>query len=56
MVKGEPIAILSAMKMEIIISAPCSGTISKVDIKIGDSIDQGDLIACIAVIENNEDN
>lgn len=37
--KGEPIAILSAMKMETIISAPCTGTISRVPVKIGDSID-----------------
>jgi len=36
------------MKMETIISAPCSGIISRVPVKIGDSIDQGDLVACIA--------
>lgn len=45
--EGEPIGVLSAMKMETIISAPCNGRISKCLIKIGDALDQGDLIAII---------
>ncbi len=36
--KGDPIAILSAMKMETIISATCSGVILRVAVKVGESI------------------
>jgi pyruvate carboxylase len=46
-VEGEPLAVLSAMKMETIISAPISGRISKYLVSIGDSLDQGDLIVII---------
>jgi pyruvate carboxylase len=46
--KGDPIAVLSAMKMETIISAPFSGTISRIAVNVGDSIDQGDLVVCVA--------
>jgi len=44
---GEPLAVLSAMKMETIISAPISGRIIKYECSIGDSLDQGDLIVII---------
>jgi pyruvate carboxylase len=37
--KGDPIAVLSAMKMETIVSAPFSGTISRIAVNVGDSID-----------------
>jgi pyruvate carboxylase len=44
---GEPIAILSAMKMETIISSTCTGRISKLLVRIGDALDSGDLVAII---------
>jgi len=44
---GEPLAVLSAMKMETIISAPTSGRILKYLCSIGDDLDQGDLIVII---------
>jgi len=45
--KGDPIAVLSAMKMEMVISSPVSGTVGEVLIKEGDSVDASDLITSI---------
>jgi pyruvate carboxylase len=45
--EGEPLAVLSAMKMETIISAPCTGRIMKFFCATGDALDQGDLIVII---------
>ncbi|KAJ7695145.1 carbamoyl-phosphate synthase L chain, ATP binding domain-containing protein [Mycena rosella] len=41
--KGDPLAVLSAMKMESAITAPVSGHIKRVVVQEGDSINQGDL-------------
>ncbi|SMQ52135.1 unnamed protein product [Zymoseptoria tritici ST99CH_3D7] len=46
--KGDPIAILSAMKMEMVISAPHSGKVESMSVKEGDSVDSGDLVCKIA--------
>ncbi|KAJ5895243.1 Pyruvate carboxylase [Penicillium taxi] len=46
--KGDPIAVLSAMKMEMVISAPHSGKVSGLLVKEGDSVDGQDLICKIA--------
>ena len=45
--KGDPIAVLSAMKMEMIISAPVSGVVGDILVKEGDSVDANDLITSI---------
>ncbi|KAI4148561.1 MAG: hypothetical protein L6R39_002749 [Caloplaca ligustica] len=45
--KGDPIAILSAMKMEMVISAPHSGKVAELRVKEGDSVDGRDLICKI---------
>ncbi|KAI5294077.1 pyruvate carboxylase, partial [Ascosphaera acerosa] len=45
--KGDPIAVLSAMKMEMIISAPHHGIVSNFQVKEGDSVDGQDLICKI---------
>lgn len=45
--KGDPIAVLSAMKMEMVISAPVSGKVGEILIKEGDSVDANDLITSI---------
>ncbi|KAF2221385.1 pyruvate carboxylase [Elsinoe ampelina] len=45
--KGDPIAILSAMKMEMVISAPHSGKIGNLGVKEGDSVDSQDLVCKI---------
>jgi pyruvate carboxylase len=42
--KGDPVAILSAMKMEMVISAPHSGKVSGLSVREGDSVDSGDLV------------
>lgn len=46
--KGDPVAILSAMKMEMVVSAPHSGKVSEMQVKEGDSVDGSDLICKIA--------
>ncbi|KAI9795361.1 MAG: pyruvate carboxylase [Piccolia ochrophora] len=45
--KGDPVAVLSAMKMEMVISAPHSGKIGSLQVKEGDSVDSGDLVCKI---------
>jgi pyruvate carboxylase len=45
--KGDPIAVLSAMKMEMVISAPHSGKIASLQVKEGDSVDGSDLVCRI---------
>ena len=51
--EGEPIAVLSAMKMESIVSAPISGRLTKVIAKMGDALDSGDLIAIITPADSD---
>ena len=43
--KGDPLVVLSAMKMETIVSAPCSGSLLEVSVSVGDHVGAGDLIA-----------
>jgi len=43
--EGDPVAVLSAMKMETIISASKSGKITKICVKGGDAVSSQDLIA-----------
>ncbi|KAF8252669.1 pyruvate carboxylase [Wilcoxina mikolae CBS 423.85] len=45
--KGDPIAVLSAMKMEMVISAPHSGKVHDLAVKEGDSVDGHDLVCKI---------
>lgn len=45
--KGDPVAVLSAMKMEMVIRAPVSGKVGDVVIREGDSVDSADLITSI---------
>lgn len=45
--KGDPIAVLSAMKMEMVISAPHSGKVSDLKVKEGDSVAGSDLVCKI---------
>ncbi|KAI4110230.1 MAG: hypothetical protein L6R37_000123 [Teloschistes peruensis] len=45
--KGDPVAILSAMKMEMVVSAPHSGKIAELRVKEGDSVDSQDLVCKI---------
>lgn len=45
--KGDPIAVLSAMKMEMIVSAPHNGVVSGLQVRQGDSVDGSDLVCRI---------
>ncbi len=45
--KGDPLAVLSAMKMEMIISAPHSGHVGDLSVREGDSVDGQDLLCRI---------
>ncbi|KAI5866574.1 pyruvate carboxylase [Durotheca rogersii] len=45
--KGDPLAVLSAMKMEMVISAPHNGKVSNLQVREGDSVDGSDLVCKI---------
>ncbi|EIE82226.1 hypothetical protein G6F46_002417 [Rhizopus delemar] len=42
---GDPLAVLSAMKMETVVTAPVAGRVERVAIQEGDSLSAGDLVA-----------
>lgn len=42
---GDPIVVLEAMKMEIPVVAPQDGTVASINVAVGDSIENGDVLA-----------
>jgi len=42
--KGDPLVILSAMKMETVVVAPCAGEVASIPLRDGDKIEAGDLL------------
>jgi len=46
--KNTPLLVVEAMKMETVISAPCSGTVTDVFVKVGDAVAVGDALLAIA--------
>ncbi len=44
---GDPVVILEAMKMEIPVVAPQDGTVASIDCKVGDSVNQGAVLATL---------
>jgi len=46
--KGQVIAILEAMKMEIDIESPCSGSVASIPVKPNDAVEEGQTIAVIS--------
>ncbi|KAI7900914.1 pyruvate carboxylase [Cokeromyces recurvatus] len=44
---GDPIAVLSAMKMETVVTSPVAGKVERVAVQEGDSLSSGDLVAKI---------
>lgn len=45
--KGQPLVVLSAMKMEMVVQAPIAGTIKKLEISNGMKLEGDDLIVTI---------
>ena len=45
--KGDPVAVIEAMKMEIPVVAPQDGTVASIDVAVGDAIEAG---ACLATL------
>jgi pyruvate carboxylase len=45
--KGDPLMVMSAMKMEMVISSPVSGKVGELLVKPGDSVDGSDLLCKI---------
>jgi pyruvate carboxylase subunit B len=46
--KGQIVAILEAMKMEIDIESPCAGTVSSIDVALNDVVEEGQPLVTIA--------
>lgn len=44
---GDPICVLSAMKMETVVNAPRSGVVKSVHVKVSDTLAAGDLIVVL---------
>lgn len=49
-VKGDPLVLMSAMKMETVITSPCDGVVKQVAVTAGDQLDGGDL--CVEIDES----
>ncbi|MGA9873045.1 MAG: biotin/lipoyl-binding carrier protein [Rhodococcus sp. (in: high G+C Gram-positive bacteria)] len=45
---GDTLVVLESMKMEIPVLAEIAGTVSKIDVQVGDVIQSGDLIAVVS--------
>jgi len=45
--EGEPLVVLSAMKMETVLPAPCGGTVERLLVNSGDQVDGNDLLLTI---------
>jgi len=46
--KDDPLLVVEAMKMETVISAPKSGTVTEVFVKEGDAVSVGDALVAIS--------
>jgi len=46
---GTPLLVLSAMKMETVVSSPVGGKITKLNVRVGDQVKAGDLLCLVEV-------
>ena len=51
---GDQLLILSAMKMETIVSAPCAGIVAAIDVKEQDAVDTGDLLLTVDTSDSKD--
>jgi pyruvate carboxylase len=51
---GDPMVVLSAMKMETVCAASVDGVVSGVSVAMGDALQPGDLLVTIKESNNNE--
>ena len=47
-VKGDPLIVQEAMKMEVVVSAPVNGTIAEISVSIGDHVKGEQLLLYIS--------
>ena len=45
---GEPVVVLESMKMELALNAPADGTVTKLDVKVGDKVGRDEIVAVVA--------
>ena len=44
---GDSIVVLEAMKMEIPVVAPQDGTVASIEVRVGDAVENGDVLATL---------
>ena len=47
MVKGQPLVVLEAMKMEHTVTSPSDGTVVNLDVQAGQQVDAGAILAVV---------
>ena len=45
---GQPLLVVESMKMEIPVLAPVDGVLERLDVELGDVVQEGDLLAVVA--------
>jgi len=53
--KSDPIMIVSAMKMQVEVKAPYDGVVKSFEVKVGDRVDVGSLLAIVEEKEKKEE-
>ncbi|MEZ5592150.1 MAG: acetyl-CoA carboxylase biotin carboxyl carrier protein subunit [Gammaproteobacteria bacterium] len=46
--KGDPLLIMEAMKMELTLSAPCTGVVTALNVVPGDQVTEGSVLLLLA--------
>lgn len=54
-VENEPVVVMEAMKMEHSVLAPTSGKLEGIECVVGDFVDDGDVLAVLKVVQDQDD-